>query len=151
MRNVEDKIARALGKKPVDLLLANARIVNVFSGEIFSANIAIVDGRIIGFGNYEAIERIDLEGSFISPSFIDGHIHIESSYLTIPEFPTGLVLSLPTHMNSQMCSDSMVLDMSFRSVRIFRWIFLSCCHRVSRRPIWKAVEPFWDLMTFIFS
>ncbi len=91
MRNVEDKIFRALGKKPVDLLIKNARLVNVISGEIHPANIAIVDGRIVGFGDYDAEETIDIDGEYLAPSFIDGHIHIESSMLTVPEFAKAVV------------------------------------------------------------
>ncbi|MCD6594562.1 adenine deaminase [bacterium] len=91
MRNVEDKIFRALGKKPADLLIKNARLVNVISGEIHPANVAIVDGRIVGFGDYDAKEIIDIDGAYLAPSLIDGHIHIESSMLTVPEFTRAVV------------------------------------------------------------
>ncbi len=88
---MEDKIRKALGKAPADLLLKNAKLINVVSGEIYETNIAIVDGRIVGFGDYEAGEEIDVGGSYVSPSFIDGHIHIESSMLTVPEFARAVV------------------------------------------------------------
>jgi adenine deaminase len=91
MRRVEDKLGRALGQAPVDLLLKNAKLVNVIAGEIHPANVAIVDGRIIGMGDYEAERVIDLEGSYLAPSFIDGHVHIESSMLTVTEFARAVV------------------------------------------------------------
>ncbi len=91
MRKVEDKINRALGREPVDLLLKNAQLVNVISGEIYKTNLAAVDGRIVGFGEYESHRTVDLEGSYLAPSFIDGHIHIESSMLTVTEFARAVV------------------------------------------------------------
>lgn len=91
MRKVEDKINRALGKEPVDLLLKDAQLVNVVSGEIYKTNLAAVDGRIVGFGDYESHQTIDLKGSYLAPSFIDGHIHIESSMLTVTEFARAVV------------------------------------------------------------
>lgn len=91
MRKVEDKINRALGREPVDLLLKNARLVNVVSGEIYRTSLAAVDGRIVGFGDYESHRTVDLNGSYLAPSFIDGHIHIESSMLTVTEFARAVV------------------------------------------------------------
>lgn len=102
MRCLEDKLEIALGKKPADLLFRNARLVNVVSGEIYSTDVAVEDGRIVGFGSYQANRTIDLKGSYLAPSFIDGHIHIESSMLTVTEFAravvplgTGAVISDP--------------------------------------------------------
>lgn len=81
-----DCISLALGERPVDLLLANTRVVNVLSGEIHEADIAIAGDTIIGFGAYEARKVIDCKGRFACPGFIDGHIHIESTLLTPWEF-----------------------------------------------------------------
>jgi adenine deaminase len=91
MRFVEDKLKRALGKAPADLLLKNAKLVNVIAGEIHPADVAIVDGRIIGLGDYQAERVIDLGGSYLAPSFIDGHMHLESSMLTVTEFARAVV------------------------------------------------------------
>jgi adenine deaminase len=91
MRQVEDKLRRALGHAPADLLLKNAQLVNVIAGEIHPADVAIVDGRIIGLGDYAATQVIDLEGSYLAPSFIDGHMHLESSMLTVTEFARAVV------------------------------------------------------------
>jgi adenine deaminase len=85
-------LAVARGEQPADLLLRNGRIVNVFSGEIEDADIAIVGDRIAGIGpGYEATAVVDLHGAFVAPGFIDAHVHIESS-LCIPSQFTAAVL-----------------------------------------------------------
>jgi adenine deaminase len=86
MRKVQQKLSVARGDQPVEQLFKNARVVNVFSGEIHKAHVAVEDGRIIGFGDYKAKQTIDLKGAYLAPSLIDGHFHIESSMLTAPEF-----------------------------------------------------------------
>jgi adenine deaminase len=82
----------AEGREPADFLLRDARLVNVASGEIERANVAIVDGRIAGIGDYQqAAEEIDLAGDYVAPSFIDGHIHVESSLLWVDQFAHAVV------------------------------------------------------------
>jgi adenine deaminase len=83
------KLAR--GEKQVDLLLKNGRVINVFSGDIHEAHVAIADSQIIGFGEYDAKEVVDLDGHYVAPSFIDGHVHIESSMVTVPQFARAVV------------------------------------------------------------
>lgn len=89
--NTAERINAALGNEPADLLLKNGRLVNVFSGEIHPASIAIKDGLVIGFGDYEAAETVDVGGRHIAPGFIDGHLHLESTMLNIPEFAKNVV------------------------------------------------------------
>jgi adenine deaminase len=91
MRNVQQKLAIARGEQRAELLFKNARVVNVFSGEIHKTNIAVEDGRVIGFGDYQAKNVIDLKGAYLAPSLIDGHFHVESSMLTAPEFARAVV------------------------------------------------------------
>jgi adenine deaminase len=91
MRNVQQKLAIARGERPAELLFKNASLINVLSGEIHPANVAVEDGRIIGFGDYEARKTIDLKGAYLAPSLIDGHFHVESSMLTAPEFARAVV------------------------------------------------------------
>jgi len=82
----------ALGEEPADLVLRQARIVNVASGEIEEADVAIVFGRIAGIGTYrDGHEEIDLTGAYLAPSFIDGHVHVESSLLWIDQFARAVV------------------------------------------------------------
>ncbi|MHB1325645.1 MAG: adenine deaminase [Thermoleophilia bacterium] len=89
--HLEDIIRVGRGDQPADLLLQNARVVDVFSGEIINTDVALHAGRVAGFGRYEALARMDLEGRYLCPGFIDGHIHIESSMLTPPEFARAVV------------------------------------------------------------
>jgi adenine deaminase len=91
VREIQRKLRVARGETPADLLFKNAQLVNVFSGEIHEANVAVDDGRVIGFGDYEANEIIDLAGAYLAPSLIDGHFHVESTMVTIPEFARAVV------------------------------------------------------------
>ena len=92
MANLKRKIDLAKGQKKVDLLVKNANIVNVFSGEIHEDNVAIADGIFVGFGHteeykeYDAQDIIDAQGRFMCPGLIDGHIHLESTFLVPREF-----------------------------------------------------------------
>jgi adenine deaminase len=91
MRKIQQKLSVARGEQRAELLFKNARVVNVFSGEIHKTNVAVDDGRVIGFGDYQAKKVIDLEGAYLAPSLIDGHFHVESSMLTAPEFARAVV------------------------------------------------------------
>ena len=71
----------ARGDSPADILLQNVRLVNTISHEIEEASIAIYADRIAGIGDYQARETIDLQGRFLAPALLDGHIHIESTLL----------------------------------------------------------------------
>jgi adenine deaminase len=86
MRDYLLKLAAAKGDVEADLLVKNARVINVLSGEIHTENVAIYDGRFLGFGDYEAKNTLDADGLYMAPGFIDGHIHFESTMLTLPEF-----------------------------------------------------------------
>lgn len=91
MRKIQQKLSVARGEQRAELLFKNARVVNVFSGEIHKANVAVDDGRVIGFGDYQAKKVVDLKGAYLAPSLIDGHFHVESSMLTAPEFARAVV------------------------------------------------------------
>lgn len=83
---LQKRIRIASGKEPADLVIKNARVVNVFTHEIVEGDIAVSDGCIAGVGAYEGHEQIDAGGRFALPGFIDSHIHIESSMVTPEEF-----------------------------------------------------------------
>jgi adenine deaminase len=91
VREIQHKLRVARGETPAELLFKNAQLVNVLSGEIHDADVAVDDGRVIGFGDYDAKEIIDLEGAYLAPSLIDGHFHVESAMVTIPEFARAVV------------------------------------------------------------
>lgn len=84
-------IAAAHGEIPCDLLLRNANLVNVFSGDIQQADVAVFGGRIAGFGDYAARASVDLGGRYLCPGFIDAHVHLESGMVTVPEFARAVV------------------------------------------------------------
>ena len=86
-----ETIRLARGEDEVDLLLKNARVINVFSGDIHEAHVAIAGSQIVGFGDYAARHVVDLRGSYLAPGFIDAHVHIESSMVTVPEFARAVV------------------------------------------------------------
>lgn len=83
---IKEMILAARGDLAPDLVLKNARIVNVFTKEIESGDVAIKDGYIVGIGEYDGAENIDIGGRVICPGLIDGHIHIESSMISPSEF-----------------------------------------------------------------
>ena len=85
------KVAR--GEEPAELLLKNAKVINVFSGEIEETSIAITHSRVVGLGEYNAQRVIDLGGAYVCPGFIDAHVHIESAMVPPYEFARGVVPS----------------------------------------------------------
>ena len=91
MRNLEHKLSVARGEAPAELLFRNAQLVNVFSGEIYPADVAVDDGRVVGIGEYAAREVVDLDGAYLAPGLIDGHFHVESTMVTVPEFARAVV------------------------------------------------------------
>ena len=89
---VPDLLTVARGDVPADLLLRNGRLINVFTGQVEPADIAVFAGRIAGVGpGYSAREVVDLGGSFVAPGLIDAHVHIESS-LCVPVHFAAAVL-----------------------------------------------------------
>ena len=78
------KVAR--GELAAELVLKKAKIINVYSGEIEIGDIAIENGTIVGIGSYKGEIEHDMDGRYVAPGFIDGHVHIESSMLTPPGF-----------------------------------------------------------------
>ncbi|WP_244969312.1 adenine deaminase [Tissierella praeacuta] len=79
-------IIKAKSMKDSQLVLKNANIINVFTGEIIEGDVAIDNGRIVGIGQYHGEKEIDLKGKYLSPGFIDSHVHIESSMSSPSQF-----------------------------------------------------------------
>jgi adenine deaminase len=87
-----DLISVAKGDMPGDLLISNAKIINVFSGEIEAGSVVIYKGRIAGIGDYTQSKKvIDLKGKYLAPGLINGHTHIESSMLDIGQYAKAVV------------------------------------------------------------
>ncbi len=81
----------ARGESEAEFLITGAKLVDVFSGEVREEEVAVHDGRIAGFGERRARERVDLGGAYLCPGFIDGHVHIESSMVSLPEYARAVV------------------------------------------------------------
>lgn len=84
-------IAVAAGREEADLVLKNAKYLNVFSNEFLSGDIAVANGLIAGVGKYDGKTEIDVSGKLVLPGFIDAHIHLESSMVTPAEFAKAVV------------------------------------------------------------
>lgn len=85
-------ISVAKGDSPADLILKDARIVNTFTGEIERADVAIARGSIAGIGAYSrGLHVLDLDGRYLCPGLIDGHVHVESSLLHVDQYARAVV------------------------------------------------------------
>ncbi|MBU4580943.1 MAG: adenine deaminase [Proteobacteria bacterium] len=94
MRQVDrlkNLIRVARGKQAPDLVLKGGRVLNVFSGEIIRADVAVCDGIIAGVGSYEGPVVIDAAGDYITPGFMDAHMHPESTLLLPAELARAVL------------------------------------------------------------
>ena len=87
----EELIAAARGEIEVDLLLVGGKVANLLSGEVHKTDVAVHRGRITGFDCSSARQVIDLGDTILTPGFIDGHVHIESAMVTVPEYARAVV------------------------------------------------------------
>src|SRR4030042_159088 len=88
---LKERIRVASGEGTADLLIKNGRVVNVFSGQIERKDVAIFGEKIVGFGDYPAKKIVDVKGDVLCPGLIDGHVHIESSMVTVPQFARAVL------------------------------------------------------------
>ena len=87
-----DRLAAARGDVAADLVLRQAQLVNVISGEIYQTDIVIHDRHVVALGaGYSGIKEVDLAGMVVAPGLIDAHVHIESSLVTPPEFARAVL------------------------------------------------------------
>ncbi len=91
MMKPADFVRAARGDEPADLLLKGCRLVNVFTGTVDEADLAVRGGVVLGWGEYGARETLDLEGRYVAPGFMDGHIHVESSMVSLREYNRAVV------------------------------------------------------------
>lgn len=86
--------ARAARKmEPADLVLKNAKIVNVFTDRVEEGNVAVKNGMIVGIGDYEGVEEIDVKGGYLTSGFINAHLHLESTMVN----PQVLIAAAAKH------------------------------------------------------
>ncbi|MDE6565898.1 MAG: adenine deaminase [Clostridia bacterium] len=88
---MEKQIAVAMGLEKADLVLKGGNVINVFTGEVEVADIAISDGMIAGVGSYSGKTEVDMQGKYLAPGFIDGHLHIESTMLSPANFAKAVL------------------------------------------------------------
>lgn len=95
--DLEKLIKVGKGEEPADLVIKNGKLINVLSEEIYETDIAIVGDTIAGISKgYRGKKEIDVNGAYVSPSFIDGHVHLESSMMMPSEFAKMVVPSATT-------------------------------------------------------
>lgn len=88
---MNDLLRAARGVEPADLVFKGGRIVNVFSGELETADLAITGETIVGVGRYQGREEVDATGRYLAPGFIDAHFHLESSMVTPAELTKAIL------------------------------------------------------------
>lgn len=91
MNLLRERIAVARGEKKADLVLKNGQLINVFTAEVYPAEVAVFKDRIAGIGEYAGEKEIDLNGRYIVPGFMDAHLHIESTLLSPGELARAVV------------------------------------------------------------
>lgn len=95
------RIDQALGRRPADLVIKGARIMNVVTGAVEPGDVAIADGLIVGtYDDYDAATVIDGRNAVVAPGFIDTHVHVESSCVTPAEFDR---CALPRGTTTAIC------------------------------------------------
>jgi adenine deaminase len=95
MTDLARRIAVARGDEPADLVVKGGRVLSVFTREWLETDVAVCDGYVAGLGEYEGHETLDVGGAYLTPGFIDAHMHLESTKLLVDEF-ARLVLPMGT-------------------------------------------------------
>lgn len=90
-KQIKRRIEIAAGKVKAQFVLKKAKIVNVFSHEIIDGDIAIDNGKIIGIGQYSGETEYDMQGKYVAPGLIDGHVHLESAMVAPGQFARAVV------------------------------------------------------------
>jgi adenine deaminase len=89
---MQRRVEIARGDKPAEIVVRNAKWLDVFSGAWQSGDVAISDGVIVGVrDSYEARDVVDGKGCFLVPGFIDAHVHVESSMMTPSKFASAVL------------------------------------------------------------
>lgn len=88
---LEEAIEAARGDRPCDLLITNARVINVFSESVIDTEVAVSQGMVVGFGPRRAMREVDIGGRFLAPGFMDAHVHIESAMVCPSEFARAVL------------------------------------------------------------
>ncbi|MGB9860611.1 MAG: adenine deaminase, partial [Moorellaceae bacterium] len=92
----QELVATATGRIPADVVIRGGRVVNVFTGEILPWDIAVKNGRIATVGEVShclgpETEVIEAGGCYLVPGFLDGHLHVESSMVSVTQFARAVL------------------------------------------------------------
>lgn len=125
----------AAGRTRADIVLKNGAVVNVFTGEVTEGDVAIHSGYIAGIGEYQGKEVIDVEGKYVAPSFIDGHVHVESSMVMPVQYAravvphgTGAVIADPHEIANVLGMEGiMYMSKSMRGGPMSFYIMIPSC------------------------
>ncbi len=155
--DLKTRVAIAAGRQPADLVLKNGQIVNVLSCEVHPGDVAIAGDRIVGIGSYTGRETVDLNGQYICPGFIDGHIHIESSLLNVPEFAkvvaahgTAAVVADPHEIVNVLGTEGIRFMLaSSKHCPIYVYLMASSCVPASRFESSGADLTAIDILPFL--
>ena len=125
----------AAGRTPADLVIKNCKVVDVFNASVIEGDIALCDGLIAGVGKYEGLREIDAHGMYAAPGFIDGHIHVESCYVSPEELGrlivphgTTTIISDP-HEITNVCGLTgleYMIEASKGTALDIKWMLPSC-------------------------
>ncbi len=85
------RLAVARGDEPADLVLKGGRVLSVFTGEVFGADVAVAGEHIAGLGSYQGISEADVSGHVLVPGLLDAHMHLESTKLMVDEFARAVL------------------------------------------------------------
>lgn len=152
----EEIIKASLGEIEVETLLENGKVIDVLTGTIRREDVAIHRGIIVGFGAYDARDVIDLGGNLLAPGFIDGHLHIESSMVTPPEYAravlplgTTTVVCDPHEIANVMGKEGIryILDTSSH-IPLNVYVMLPSCVPATRMETSGALLTAQDLLEF---
>ncbi|MFX1483652.1 MAG: adenine deaminase [Promethearchaeota archaeon] len=132
---LDQMIDVAAGRTRADIVLKNANVVNVFTGDITKGDIAIHREYIAGIGDYVGNEVIDLKGKYVAPSFIDGHVHVESSMVMPIQYArvvvphgTGAVVADPHEIANVLGTEGILyMSKSMRGGPLEFYMMLPSC------------------------
>lgn len=134
-------LSAARGDRKADLVLKNARIVNLFTREIVEEDLAIDEGFIAGIGSYSGNDEIDLNKKLVLPGLIDGHLHLESSMMTVGEYakvviPRGITsIVIDPHEIANVCGVEGIEYLIESSHRVPLNVFIMASSCVPASPL----------------
>lgn len=133
--SLKRKIGSALGEEQPSLVLKNAKVIDVFGHRVLECDVAVCDGCFVGLGEYSGDNIVDLNGQYLMPSFIDSHVHIESSMLSPAQYAR---LAAPRGVTALVCDPQQIANVcgeaglrymvdSSKSVPIDMYFMLPSC------------------------